>query len=117
MSRYQKGKTHQESKTNLDLMEQEIVSGSSICSAKGKSAPRTRQQHQNSTTQLLQVGCPSCHPTNSVKAGVVELVLLDSYHFSSLNISQFFLETHTHNRFTALLEYVRDHPGEQVPER
>ena len=25
--------------------------------------------------------------------------------------------THTHNRFTALLELVRDHPGEQVPER
>jgi len=25
--------------------------------------------------------------------------------------------THTHNRFTALLEYVRDHPGEQVPKR
>jgi len=24
---------------------------------------------------------------------------------------------YTHNRFTALLEYVRDHPGEQVPER
>jgi len=22
----------------------------------------------------------------------------------------------THNRFTALLEHVRDHPGEQVPE-
>jgi len=26
--------------------------------------------------------------------------------------------THTqHNRFTALLEFVRDHPGEQLPER
>jgi len=25
--------------------------------------------------------------------------------------------SHTHNRFTALLENVRDHPGEQVPER
>jgi len=25
--------------------------------------------------------------------------------------------THTHNRFTALLEYVQDHPGKQVPER
>jgi len=24
---------------------------------------------------------------------------------------------HTHNHFTALLEYVRDHPGEQVLER
>jgi len=27
------------------------------------------------------------------------------------------LHTHTHNRFTAFLEYVRDHPGKQVPER
>jgi len=27
------------------------------------------------------------------------------------------LLTHTHNRFTALLEYVWDHSGEQVPER
>jgi len=25
--------------------------------------------------------------------------------------------TYTYNRFTAPLEYVRDHPGEQVPER
>jgi len=25
--------------------------------------------------------------------------------------------THTHNRFTALLEYDREHPGEQGPER
>jgi len=27
------------------------------------------------------------------------------------------LHTHTHNRFTAGLEYVRVHPGQQVPER
>ena len=33
-------------------------------------------------------------------------------HFSSNIHTQ-----HTHNHFTALLEYVRDHPGEQVPER
>jgi len=26
-------------------------------------------------------------------------------------------KNNTHNRFTALLEFVRDHPGEQVPER
>ena len=25
--------------------------------------------------------------------------------------------THAHNRFTALLGYAGDHPGEQVPER
>jgi len=25
--------------------------------------------------------------------------------------------THTHNRFTALLEFVWDYPGEQAPER
>jgi len=27
-----------------------------------------RQPHQHPTTQFLQAGCPSCHPTNSVKA-------------------------------------------------
>jgi len=37
VSRYQKGK-NQEGKTNLDLLEQEIVSGSGICWAISKSA-------------------------------------------------------------------------------
>jgi len=27
-----------------------------------------RQPHQHPTTQFLQAGCPSCQPTNSVKA-------------------------------------------------
>jgi len=30
---------------------------------------------------------------------------------------RFDLKEHTHNRFTALLESVREYPGEQVPER
>jgi len=38
VSRYQKGKTRNV-KTNLDLLEQEIVSGSGICWAICKSAP------------------------------------------------------------------------------
>ena len=29
---------------------------------------RVRQPRQHSTTQFLQAGCPSCHPTNSIKA-------------------------------------------------
>jgi len=41
VSRYQKGK-NQEGKTNLDLLEQEIESGSSICWAICKSAPHPR---------------------------------------------------------------------------
>ena len=41
MSRYQKGKTRK-GKTNLDLLEQEIVSGSGICWAICKSAPHPR---------------------------------------------------------------------------
>jgi len=53
VSRYQKGNA------NLDLLEQEIVSGSSISWAICTSAPRLR---------FLQAGYPSCHPTNSVKA-------------------------------------------------
>jgi len=67
VSRYQKGKTRK-GKTNLDLLEQEMLSGSGICWAICKSAPHPRQPRQHPTTQFLQAGCPSCRPTNSVKA-------------------------------------------------
>jgi len=51
------------------LLKQETVSGSGISWAICKSAPRSRQI----TTPVphhcfLQARCPSCHPTNSVKA-------------------------------------------------
>jgi len=36
---------------------------------------------------------------------------------TAINVTHTHTHTHTHNRFTALLEYVRDHPGEQVPAR
>jgi len=52
------------------LLKQETVSGSGISWAKCKSAPRSRQitvpaPHHS---VFLQAGCPSCRPTNSVKA-------------------------------------------------
>jgi len=62
VSRYQKGKT------NLDLLEQETVSGSGISWAICKSAPCPRQPHQNPTLSFFTGGCPSCRPTNSIKA-------------------------------------------------
>jgi len=68
VSRYQKGKTRKV-KANLDLLEQEIVSGSGICWAICKSAPPPRQPRQHPDHSVfLQAGCPSCRPTNSVKA-------------------------------------------------
>jgi len=60
VSRYQKGKTRKV-KTNLDLLEQEIVSGSGI--------GYIQDNHANiPPLSFLQAGCPSCRPTNSVKA-------------------------------------------------
>jgi len=64
VSWYQKGKT------NLDLLEQEIVSGSGSSWAMCKSAPRSSlitmpASHHSSV--FLQAGCPSCRQTNSVK--------------------------------------------------
>jgi len=44
------------------------VSGSGICWAMCKSAPHPRQPRQHPTTRFLQTRCPSCRPTNSVKA-------------------------------------------------
>jgi len=59
VSQYQKGET------NLDILKQETVSGSGISWTVCKSAPRPRQI---TMTVVLQAGCPSCCPTNNVKA-------------------------------------------------
>jgi len=61
VSRYQKGKTRQV-KTNLDLLEQEIVSGSGICWAICKSAPHSRQPCQHPTTQFFTGRMPFLPP-------------------------------------------------------
>ena len=51
------------------LLKQETVSGSGISWAICKSAPSSRQTAMPApTTQFLQAGCPSCRPTNRVKA-------------------------------------------------
>jgi len=61
VSRYQKGK-NQEGKTNLDLPEQEIVSGSGICWATCKPAPHPRQPRQHPTTQFFTGRMPFLPP-------------------------------------------------------
>ena len=52
------------------LLKQETVSGSGISWAVCKSAPRSRQITTPTPHRsvFLQAGCPSCRPTNSVKA-------------------------------------------------
>ena len=52
------------------LLKQETVSGSGISWAICKSAPRSRQITMPTPHRsvFLQAGCPSCRPTNSVKA-------------------------------------------------
>jgi len=52
------------------LLKQETVSGSGISWAICKSAPRSRQITTPAPhhSVFLQTGCPSCRPTNSVKA-------------------------------------------------
>jgi len=66
VSRYQKGKTRKV-KTNLDLLEQEIVSGSGICWAICKSTPHPRQPRQHPTTQFFYRpdALPAAEPTAS----------------------------------------------------
>ena len=46
------------------------------------------------------------------------LVSNEGMHVKAITVTANLIHTHnTHNRFTALLEFVRDYPGEQVPER
>ena len=64
------------------LLKQETVSGSGISRAICKSAPRSRQPRQHPTTQFLQAGCPSCHPTNSVKALKARRLIIYTHPFN-----------------------------------
>jgi len=73
---------YQEGKTNVDLLEQEIVSGSGICWAICKSAPQTITQHP--PLSFLQARCPSCRPTNSVKALKAQSTDTQDYHYSAI---------------------------------
>jgi len=67
VSRYQKGKTRK-GKTNLDLLEQEIVSGSGTAGLYA-SLHLIPDNHANiPPLSFLHAGCPCCRPTNSVKA-------------------------------------------------
>ena len=65
VGRYQKGKT------NLDLTEARDGEWAAVASAGPYAslhhAP-DRQPRHHLTTRFLQAGCPSCRPTNSVKA-------------------------------------------------
>ena len=65
VSRYQKGK-----KPIWILLKQETVSGSGICWAILQVCTSLQTDNHASTPPLsfLQAGCPSCCPTNSVKA-------------------------------------------------
>jgi len=62
-------------RTNLDLLEQEIVSGSGISWAICKSAPHSRQiTIQHPITQFFTGWMPFCRQTNSVKALKAQLM-------------------------------------------
>ena len=67
VSRYQKGKTRKV-KTNLDLLEQETVSGNGICWAICKSAPHPRQPRQHPTTQFFTGRMPFLPPNQQCQS-------------------------------------------------
>ena len=69
VSRYQKGKIRKVKPIWIYWSKQEIVSGSSISQTICKAAPHPRQitMSEFHHSIFLQAGCPSCHPTNSVK--------------------------------------------------
>ena len=77
------------------LLKQEIVSGSGISWAIRKSAPRSRQPVPHHSSFHSQVGCPSCRPTNSVKA--LKVILKSKINKKSCTTRQAIV-TQTHGR-------------------
>jgi len=68
VGQYQKGKTNQKTKTNMDITETRDsewqwhqLGHMQVCTS-------LQTDNHASTSPLLQAGCPSCRPTNSIKA-------------------------------------------------
>jgi len=76
------------------FQKQMTVSGSGICWAICKSAPRSRQTttpaHHHSV--FLQAGCASCRPTNSVKALKAAYIQQDTFKVTTNQILPNFME-------------------------
>ena len=87
VSRYQKAK-NQEGKTNLDLLEEETVSGSGLCWAICKYSPHPDNHANIPPLSFLQAGCPSCRPTNSVKALKAYMIPVSSWYLSTSLVSR-----------------------------
>ena len=70
------------------LLKQETVCDSGICWAERKSAPRSRQITMPAPHRsvFLQAGCPSCCPTNSVKA--LKALLIPNHDKNNSYLSQ-----------------------------
>ena len=64
----------------------------------------------------------SCRVVEWLIVGIIMLLIVTMCHGRCRRLTAVLRmcpekHTHTHSRFTALLEFVRDYPGEQVPER
>jgi len=119
MSRYQKGKTNLDL---LDLLEQQMVSGSGISWVICKSAPCPRQitmpaPHHSVFYRLDAL--PTAQPTVS-KQWMHQGGTIISSIFSATYVRKTHTHTHIHNHTTVLrlfgLDFVRDNPGAPVPE-
>jgi len=94
------GKTR-ENKTNLDLLEQEIVSGSGIRWTICKSAPHPRQPHQHPTTQFFTGRMPFLQPNQQCQSTKCENVdtsmsMLTFHEFDACTHARTHTRTHTH---------------------
>jgi len=81
MSRYQKGKT----KTNLDFMEQQTVSGSDISWAICKSAPRLRQTTMSAPHHSFFTGWMPFLPPNQQRQSIEDILLCASAKFAQFS--------------------------------
>ena len=91
------------------------MSGSGISRTVCKSAPRSRQINHASTPPLsfLQAGCPSCRPTNSIKALKASITHTQSFNeplSGTISIGWYQKEhspTHTHHvRRTSFINFL-----------
>ena len=86
-----------------------------MCGASVRLLAMTREAKMKELKMLDAARCKFMNFTQQQKEA--ELARLDDEIRQKVSDAADVCIPYTHNHFTALLEFIRDHPGEQVPER
>ena len=106
VSRYQKGKTNPDFTEATDEWQWYQLGHIQVCTLL-----QTDNHTSTPTLTFLQARCPSCHPTNSIKALKANIIYINKYTTTTTILLPLYRSTYTFSALTLLVGRQEGHPA------